>query len=285
MKKAKLIACLIVVTIVALTLSLALVACNKKTESDPYTIVVGASQTPHSEILEVIKGTLGRFGYKLEIKVFDDYILPNTALEEGELDANFFQHTPYLETFNRDYGTDLVAVGKIHYEPFCIYGKNVSRESYGQSKTGRTILIPNDGSNLTRALFVLQDEGFITLEAGVSPSDTLTVEDIADSKGNTISPVDAPSVAAILAESANGTLAVVNGNYALQAGLSISDALAYENAEGEAASLYANVIAVKRGRENHSKTVALLSALRSQEVLDFINSTYNGAVRPVFTLD
>lgn len=251
------------------------------------TITVGASATPHAEILEIIKDKLAEDGWKLEIKVFDDYITPNTALDEGSLDANYFQHTPYLEQFNSDYNTDLVGVGKIHYEPFGLYGKNVTAEQYKKAdfdKTGRTILIPNDGSNLTRALFVLQDEGFITLRSGASATETLSVQDIADSKGNKVNTIDAPTITAILQESDDGTLAVINGNYALQAGIT-DTVLALENAEGDAAQLYANIIAVKKGNEDTEKTRALLSALFSQEVYDYINATYGGSVLPVSTVE
>lgn len=265
----------------ALTASLAVsvTACGNSAN----TITVGASQTPHAEILNVIKEDLKAEGYRLKVKIFDDYITPNTALWEGSLDANYFQHTPYLNTFNAQYNTDLVAVDKIHYEPFGIYGKEVSPEDYDANKTGRTILIPNDGSNLARALYLLQDEGYIDLK-NAEFSEALTVNDIGDSKGNTVKPVDAPTVALLLAESANGTLAVVNGNYALQAGLKSADALAFENDTGDAAQLYANVIAVKRGNETNPKIQALLKALKSQKVIDFINSTYQNAVKAVFSL-
>ncbi len=273
----------ILVALLALSVLFAFVACDNS-----HTITVGASQTPHSEILQVIEDNLAEKGWKLKIKVFDDYVTPNTSLDEGSLDANYFQHTPYLDTFNHDYHTDLVSVGKVHYEPFGLYGEGVSKSDYaaaGFVKTGRTILVPNDGSNLTRALFLLQDEGFIVLRSGVTPTDTLTVEDISDDKGNEISPVAAETITAQLAESPDGTLAVINGNYALQAGLSASeDALAVENASGDAAQLYANVIAVKRGNEQTEKTKALLEALFSQEVYDYISSQYNGAVLPVFSV-
>ncbi len=247
-------------------------------------ITVGASQTPHAEILEIVKDNLKEQGYTLEIKVFDDYITPNTALEEGSLDANYFQHTPYLNTFNADHGTHLAAVEKIHYEPFGVYGKNVTQEEFDTVKTGRTILVPNDGSNLTRALFVLQDEGYITLREGATASDTLTVQDIADSKGNTVEDLEANTVALQLQEQKNGTIAVINGNYALQAGLNVKDALAVENAEGDAAQLYANIIAVKEGNEDLPKIKALVSALKSKEVYDYITAQYDGAVLPVFSV-
>ncbi len=258
-----------------------LTGCGRTIDSDNV-IIVGASQTPHAQILEVIKDDLADKGYTLEVKVFDDYILPNTALEGGELDANYFQHTPYLNTFNAEHGTDLVSVGKIHYEPFGVYGNNVTKEEFSSVKTGRTILIPNDGSNLARALFVLQDEGYITLREGVSANDSLTVHDIADDNGNDVKAVLAETVAVQLAEADAGTIAVINGNFALQAGLDVKNALAVERADGEAAQLYANVIAVKAGNEEHPKIKALLEALRTQKVSDYIRDTFNGAVLPVF---
>lgn len=246
-------------------------------------ITVGASQTPHAEILAEIKGDLKKQGYKLKIKTFDDYVTPNTALEEGSLDANYFQHTPYLNIFNIEHGTHLVAVSEIHYELFGVYGKNVTKDEYTANKTGRTILIPNDGSNLARALYLLQDEGYITLK-NAEFTESLSTEDIADSKGNTVRPVDASTVPALLKEEKNGTIGVINGNYALQAGYKSADALAFEDSEEESVTRYANIIAVKEGNENHPKIKALLAVLKSQKVIDFINDTYNGAVLAVFTV-
>ncbi len=259
-------------------------ASTNSIDDNPYTITVGASATPHAQILNVIKEDLAEWGYTLEVKVFDDYITPNEALEDGSLDANYFQHTPYLNTFNADYKTHLAAVGKIHYEPFGVYGKGVTQEEFDTVKTGRTILVPNDGSNLTRALFVLRDEGYITLADDATAEINLTVEDIKDSKGNTVRAVVAENVAQLLEESDTGTIAVINGNYALQGGLKSENALAFENAEGDAAQLYANVVAVKKGNENHPKIVALLKTLTSQKVAEFITTTYQGAVLPVFSV-
>ena len=271
----------------ALTAAFALTfsACGDSYDAD-HTITVGASPEPHAQILFSVEDELKEQGYKLVVKQFDDYILPNTALEEGELDANYFQHTPYLNTFNADYNTHLVGVKKIHYEPFGVYGKNVTKESFASEKTGRTILLPNDGSNLTRALFVLRDEGYIELAEGATAENNLTVLDVVNANGNTLKPVLAETVAAQLAESANGTIAVINGNYALLAGLSVSkDALAVESAAGDAAQLYANVVAVKSGNENSEKIKALIKALTSKTAYDFINEEYSGAVLPVFSVN
>ena len=264
-------------------LACSLVGCADQYDAE-HTITVGASPEPHAQILYEIKNDLKVQGYKLVIKNFDDYILPNTALESGELDANYFQHTPYLNTFNEDYHTNLVAVEKIHYEPFGVFGKGVTKEQFEATKTGRTFLVPNDGSNLTRALFVLQDAGYIELAPDASATKNLTVNDIANLNGNTVSAVEAVTVTSILAESPNGTIAVVNGNYAIQAGYDIANALAVESAEGEAAQLYANIIAVKQGNENSEKIQVLISALKTQKVIDFIEKEYAGAVLPVFSI-
>ncbi len=272
----------LVATATLICAAFGLAACGESYDAD-HIIKVGASQTPHAEILEEIEDDLKEKGYKLEIKVFDDYILPNTALEEGELDANYFQHTPYLNTFNSEHKTHLAAVDKIHYEPFGVYGKNVNAADYAATKTGRTILIPNDGSNLARALYLLQDEGYLTLKT-TTFSESLTTADIADPNGNTVKAVEAQTVATQLNESDNGTIAVINGNYALQANLKAADALAFEDASGEAAQTYANVIAVKEGNEESAKTKALLAALKTKKVYDFITEKYSGAVRPVFTV-
>lgn len=256
------------------------VGCASGTPDD--TIVVGASSTPHAEILKLIEDDLREEGFKLDIKIYTDYVLPNTALEDGALDANYFQHTPYLNTFNKENGTHIVSAGKIHYEPFGVYGKNVSKEDFAANKTGRTILVPSDGTNCTRALLVLQDNGYITLKDGVKPSDSLSDKDIVDGKGNNITLVAAENIPATLNNSDNGTIAVVNGNYALEAGFDVKNALAVERADGDAAQLYANIIAVKEGNENSAKTNALIKVLNTKKVYDYITDHYNGAVLPVF---
>ena len=240
------------------------------------TIVVGASATPHAEILEQIKDDLKAEGWTLEIKIYDDYVLPNTALDDGELDANFFQHDPYLNDFNKENGTKISSVFKVHYEPFGLYGVN------NTTKTGRKILLPNDGSNQTRALLLLQEQGYITLREGVTASDILTTLDIVNTNGNTITPMDADLLPATLKAEGGETLAAINGNYALQAQL--TGALAYESSTGSAATTYGNIIAVKEGNEQSEKTLALIKALKTKKVADYINNTYNGAVQPVFTV-
>lgn len=272
-------------TVLATALALAFSLCGfTACGDDSHTIVVGASSTPHAEILGVIEDDLKAAGYTLKIKVFDDYVMPNTALENGELDANYFQHKPYLDDFNANRKTHLVSAGVIHYEPFGIYGKEVDKADFEATKTGRTIIVPNDGSNCTRALFLLQENGYITLRADAKPTDNLTEADVTDLKGNTLSLIEANTVPAQLNNSNKGTLAVVNGNYALASGLNVANALAAEKADSNAAETYANIIAVKQGNEESEKTKALLNALKSQKVIDFINEKYDGAVKPSFTL-
>ncbi|MCR5181582.1 MAG: metal ABC transporter substrate-binding protein [Clostridia bacterium] len=244
------------------------------------TIVVGASSTPHAEILEQVKDTLAEQGYDLEIQVFDDYVLPNQALADGELDANYFQHTPYLLSYNEANGTDLVSAALIHYEPFGLYGNGVT--SVADIPDGATIIIPADDSNETRALLLLQQEGLITLNADASALTGVTTLDIVDNGGYNVSAVQADTVPAQLANSDEGTVAVINGNYALAAGLKIADALAVEDASGDAAQTYANIIAVRAGDENNEKIQALVAALQTEAVKQFIADTYNGAVVAIF---
>lgn len=257
-------------------LASALAGCASSAKTENKTIVVGASSTPHAEILEQVKDTLAKDGWTLEIKVFDDYVLPNKALADGELDANYFQHTPYLESFNASNGTDLVSAAKIHYEPFGIYGNGVT-DLKGLAK-GATIIIPADDSNETRALFLLQQEGLIKLPDDADAAKGVSTLDIVDDGGYNIVTVQADTVPAQLKNASAGTIAVINGNYALAAGLNISDALATENADGTAAQTYANIIAVRAGDENSPKTQALLKALKTDAVKQYIADTYNGAV-------
>ena len=245
-------------------LALALTSCGKK--NDENTIVVGASPTPHAEILEQVKDILAAKGYKLEIKVYDDYVLPNKALTDKELDANYFQHTPYLNAYNSANGTDLVSAAAVHYEPLGVYGNGIS--SLADLKDGATIIVPNDGSNETRALSVLAAQGLITLKAGATVSDNLTVKDIVENKGNyDIKEVAADMAPAQLKNSSTGSIAVINGNYALGAGLKISDALAQEDPNSVAALTYANIIAVRKDDVKSAKTKALVAALSDPSVV------------------
>ena len=243
-------------------------------------IKVGATSTPHGEILEHIKGTLAEQGYDLQITIYDDYVLPNKALADGELDANYFQHTPYLDSYNKANGTDLVSAALIHYEPFGLYGNGVT--SVADVAEGASIVIPADDSNETRALLLLAQEGLITLPEGANAIDGVTTLDIVDDHGFKISTVQADTVAAQFNNSDEGSLAVIHGNYALAAGLNASDALAVEDASGSAAQTYANIIAVRNGEENSDKTTALVNALKTDDVKQFIADTYSGAVVAIF---
>ncbi len=243
-------------------------------------IKVGATSTPHGEILEFVKDKLAEQGYDLQITIYDDYVLPNKAVADGELDANYFQHTPYLNSFNASNGTDLVSVAKIHYEPFGLYGNGVT--SVADVAEGASIVIPADDSNETRALLLLQQEGLIELPEDANANDGVTTLDIVDDHGYNITTVQADTVAAQFANSDAGSLAVINGNYALAAGLDINTALAVEDASGDAAQTYANIIAVRNGDENLPKIQALVSTLQSDDVKTYIEENYNGAVVAIF---
>lgn len=239
------------------------------------TITVAASATPHAEILEQAKPLLKEQGYTLDIKIFDDYIIPNEVVESGEFDANYFQHIPYLESFNEERGTHLVNAGGIHYEPFGIYpGQKDNLEDLAD---GDTIAVPNDTTNEARALLLLQDNGIITLkeDAGLEA----TINDI-ESKNIDVEIVElaAEQVARMAPDV---SFIVLNGNYALQAGFSVAnDALAYEKSDSEAAQTYVNVIAVKEGNEESDKIKALVDTLKSDDIKNYINDTYDGAVIP-----
>lgn len=242
-------------------------------------IVVGASSTPHAEILEAVSGELEALGYELDIKIFDDYVMPNLALADGEIDANYFQHEPYLLNFNAENGTDLVSAAAIHYEPMGIYGG--SKSSLDELTEGDIIAVPNDGTNEARALLLLQDQGLITLKEGIDAStETATILDIAENPQNLeIVEMEAKNIPHSLPDVA---FAVINGNYALQAGLTGNDALASESADSDAAQTYANILAVRAGEEDSAKTQALVTALTSETCRQFIEETYSGAVVPIF---
>ena len=241
------------------------------------TIKVAASPTPHAEILGVAKDLLAEQGITLDIIEFSDYVQPNMVTESGEVDANYFQHQPYLDSFNEENGTHLVSVGDIHYEPLGIYpGKS---KSLDEISDGAVIAVPNDTTNEARALQLLAAQGIISIreDAGL----TATVNDITENPHNVqVEELEAAQLPRTLADV---DYAVMNGNYALEAGFSVSkDALATEDANSEAAQTYANVLVVKEGNENNPGVQALLEALKSQEVKDFINETYDGAVVALF---
>ena len=261
----------VLASIAAATLTLAL-AVPAAAEG---TIKIAASPTPHAEILEAAKSILADEGWDLEVTEFEDYVQPNMVVESGDFDANYFQHVPYLESFNEEKGTHLVDAGDIHYEPFGIYPG--TKKSLDELEDGDTIAVPNDTTNEARALLLLQDNGVLTLKEGAGL--TATVNDIeSTTKDIKIQELEAAQVPRVLNEVA---FAVINGNYAVEAGLSVADdAIAYEASDSEAAKTYVNIIAVKEGNENNEGIVALVDALKSDEIKDFINETYNGAVIP-----
>ena len=260
--------------ILALTLALSLAACGGS--ADDKTIKVGATPAPHAEILEVIKEELAKDGWTLEIVEFDDYIIPNTSLEEGALDANYFQHITYMNGFNDERGTHLVSAAEIHYEPLGMYaGKSASIDALPD---GAQIAVPNDATNEARALLLLQQVGLITLKDGAGINAT-KADIVANPKNIEIVETKAELLTTTLQDV---DMAVINGNYAIDAGLKIADALAVEAADGAAAQAYVNVLAVKEGNENSEKIQALVKALKTDAVKAFIESTYAGAVVPMF---
>ncbi len=266
----------VLASIAAATLTLAL-AVPAAAEG---TIKVAASPTPHAEILDAAKEILAEEGWDLEVTEFEDYVQPNLVVESGDFDANYFQHVPYLESFNEEKGTHLVDAGDIHYEPFGIYPG--TKSSLDELEDGDTIAVPNDTTNEARALLLLQDNGVLTLKEGAGL--TATVNDIeSTTKDIKIQELEAAQVPRVLGEVA---FAVINGNYAVEAGLSVADdAIAYEASDSEAAKTYVNIIAVKEGNEDNEGIVALVDALKSDEIKDFINETYNGAVIPYESSD
>ena len=244
--------------------------------SEPVVLKVGATPAPHAEILEVVKPILAEQNIDLEITVFNDYVTPNTAVEDGSLDANYFQHITYMNGFNESDGTHLVSVGNVHYEPLGLYAGKV--DAVTDLADGAQIAVPNDTTNEARALLLLQQEGLITLKegAGINATKADIVEkpknlDIVELEANQL-PVRLQDV----------DMAVINGNYAIDAGLNVADALAIEDSEGEAGTAYANVLVVKEGHENDEAIQALYAALCSDEVRTYMEETYGGAVVPLF---
>ena len=239
------------------------------------TITVAASPTPHAEILAYAKDILAKEGWDLEVTEFEDYVQPNLVVESGEIDANYFQHIPYLNQFNEEQGTHLVNAGGIHYEPFGIYPG--TKSSLDELADGDVIAVPNDTTNEARALLLLEANGVIKLKEGAGL--TATINDIEEySVKIDIKELEAAQVSRVKDEVA---FVVLNGNYALEAGFSVAkDAIAYEKSDSEAAKTYVNIIAVKEGNENNEGIQALVNVLKSDEVKQFINDTYDGAVVP-----
>ena len=250
-------------------------ASEETTDLAGTTLKVAASPTPHAEILNVAKEVLAEQGIDLEVVEFSDYVQPNLVTESGEVDANYFQHVPYLESFNEEKGTHLAVAGKIHYEPFGIYPG--TKSSLDDLADGDVIAVPNDTTNEARALLLLEANGVITLKDGAGLA--ATVNDIAENPKNVeIKELEAAQVSRVKDEVA---FVVLNGNYALQAGFSVAkDSIAYETSESEAAKTYVNVIAVKEGNENNDAIKALVDVLKSDEIKQFINDKYDGAVIP-----
>lgn len=239
------------------------------------TITVAASQTPHSEILAEAAKILEKQGYELKVTVFDDYVQPNNVVESGEFDANYMEHVPYMEQFNKENGTHIVNAGGIHYEPFGIYPG--TKKKLDDLAEGDTIAIPNDTTNEARALLLLQDNGLLTLKDGAGL--TATINDIKENpKKLKFQELEAAQVAKVKDEVA---FVVLNGNYALEAGYSVSkDSIAYEKADSEAAKTYVNIIGVKEGNENSDGIKALVKVLKSDDIKKFIKDKYDGAVIP-----
>lgn len=261
----------------AAVLAVGLTACGgKENKADDKTITVAASPTPHAEILEAAKDLLKEKGYTLEIKEFDDYPQQNVVVDEGEFDANYFQHQPYLDNFNEEKGSDLVSAAKIHYEPLGIYPG--ASEDLENIKDGAKVAVPNDATNEARALLLLEENGIITLkeDAGLNA----TKKDVEENPHNIeIVELDAAQIARVVEEL---DFVVLNGNYALDAGFNVqTDAIAKEEADSEAAQTYANIIAVKKENKDSEKIKALVEVLQSEEIGKFITDTYEGAVVPM----
>ncbi|WP_294404379.1 MetQ/NlpA family ABC transporter substrate-binding protein [uncultured Clostridium sp.] len=266
--------------VLAGVLALGLVGCggaaSTGTDSkEDKVIKIGVSPKPHKEIVDVAVPLLEKEGYKVEITEFNDYVQPNTAVEEGSLDCNYFQHTPYLNDQNQSRGLHLKSVAAIHLEPMGLYSKKLT--GLDELQDGATIAIPNDSSNEARALRLLADNGLIK----INDSETVTPADITENPKNLkFSELEAAAVPRAVDDV---DAAVINGNYAIEAGFNpTTNAIVKEDKDSEAAKPYANIVVVKEGNENQEKIQALIKALTSDEVKDFINKEYNGAVIPVF---
>lgn len=268
----------LVIAFSALALSGCGASSSSSGSSDDKTIKVAAVPTPHAEILnDAVKPILEQEGYTLEVQEFTDYVQPNTATEDGEVDANYFQHKPYLDSFNQERGTHLVAVVPVHFEPLGIYpGKT---KSLADLPNGATVGVPNDPTNEARALLLLQQAGLIKLADGAGIN--ATTNDIVENPHNlNIDELEAAVVPTVLADV---DVACINANYALAAGLTVDkDALVTEDASSEVAQTYANWLVVKEGNENSDKIQALAKALNSDQVRDYINEHFQGSVVPVF---
>lgn len=251
-------------------------AATSSSASNGTVITVGASPSPHAEILKAVEDEIKAAGYELKVVEYNDYVQPNVALSEGDLDANYFQHKPYLDNYNQENGTDLVSAAAIHFEPMGIYaGKSSDIKNVPD---GAKIAVPSDATNEARALLLLQDQGVLKLKDGAGLE--ATKNDIAENPHNVeFVEVEAASVPRTLQDADFG---VINGNYALSAGLDTTATLASEGAGSEAAKTYANIVAVRKGEDATEKTKALVKALTSDTAKKFIEDTYKGSVIPVF---
>lgn len=270
--------------ILALTMAVGLCACGGTAEepaaddaAEAVTLKVAATATPHAEILAQVVDVLAEQGITLEVTEYSDYVVPNTAVEEGDMDANYFQHTPYMEQFNEENGTHLVSVAKVHYEPMGVYaGKTATLEELAD---GAVIAVPNDVTNEARALLLLESLGLIEIDdaAGLSA----TPNDITSNPKNlTFKELEAAMLPQTVEEV---DLSVINANYALQGGLNpAQDALAIEDSASDAAQTYANILSVKEGNEQNPAILALIDALNSDAVREFIDATYSGSVVAMF---
>ncbi|KXT73288.1 MetQ/NlpA family ABC transporter substrate-binding protein [Streptococcus gallolyticus] len=251
-------------------------AATSSSTSDSNTVIkVGANITPHAEILEEAKPILAKKGITLEIVKLEDSITPNTGVIEGSLDANYFQHVPYLEQFNKENDSDLVSIGAIHYEPFGIYAGRVTKLS--SLPDGALVAVPNNVTNEARALLLLAQEGIITLNDGAGVN--ATVEDITDNPKNIQFKELAPEQ--LVSALPDVDIAVINGNYAIEGGLKVNDALAVEANDGLAAKTYANIIATSPDKKDDDALKTLVEVLQSSEIKSFIEETYDGAVVPL----
>ena len=279
----------IAASVLALALAASLVACGSGTASsaasseaasseaasgETTVLKVGASPSPHAEILEQVKPILAEQGIDLQITEFDDYVMPNTAVEDGSLDANYFQHLPYMEDFNAKNGTHLVSVGVIHYEPMGLYpGKSSDPANVPD---GTKIGIPGDNTNGARALLLLEAQGILKLKEGVGLE--ATELDIVENPHNVeIVPMEAANLPASLPDL---DFAVINGNYASGAGIG-DTVLVAEDADSVASQTYGNIVAVKEGHENDPAVQALVEALKSEPIKQYIKDNYNGIVMPM----
>ena len=268
-------------SILALVLVLAigiLTACGGggSDESADKTIKVAATPSPHAEVLEFVKDTLAEEGWDLEIQVYDDYVTENPATVDGDVDANYFQHIPYLEAYNEETGTNLVVAANIHYEPMQIHAG--TKDSCDALEDGDKVAVPNDTTNEARALLLLEANGVIKLkeDAGI----TATKADIVENPKNLeIYEVEAATIPSVLPDVAIG---VINANYAIGNGLKSEDAIAVEAADSLSADTYVNVLVTTEENKDSEKTKALVAALQTDEVKKFIEEKYQGAVLPKF---